>query len=130
MSEPTTLAEFRGWFVLQSGTVVHNKVAYETFIRAVRRFDAIVYGTDEPCPSCGGTGWDPKWGTGRVPPVCHFCHGTGRLKTPGVVERLKHQVFDAAVAGDGPEMPNTSAALVYGAGLAFEALEREIGVEA
>jgi hypothetical protein len=125
MSEPTTLGE-----LLQDLTRRQDEPpasctfekGYNDGLRvagfALRR---IVYSTDEPCPVCDGTGYDPP------DHPCLFCHGTSRDRTPGLVERPKRQVLDAATAGGGPEMPNTSAALVYGAGLAFEALEREIG---
>jgi len=63
---------------------------------ALRR---ILYGTDEPCPTCQNTGWGsvtygPNCG---VPNVCPTCHGTGRIRTPGVGDRLKR----AFLCGDG-----------------------------
>jgi len=94
MSEPTTLGE-----LLQDLTRRQDEPpasctfekGYNDGLRvagfALRR---IVYGTDEPCPTCQNTGWGsvtygPNCG---VPNVCPTCHGTGRIKTPGLVERL------------------------------------------
>ena len=73
-------------------------------------FRRILYGTDEPCPECyrPASGWcdDPRTLAGApigqyhcpgcgvmqlagaAHMVCERCHGTGRLKTPGLVERL------------------------------------------
>jgi len=119
MTDPTTLGEVLDkWEGKGRATCGQTGGAIHDFTQDLRR---ILYGTDEPCPEPDFYHWV------TTQPCCGTCHNTRRLKTPGVVERLKHQVFDAAVAGDGPEMPNTSAALVYGAGLTFEALEREIG---
>jgi hypothetical protein len=84
----------------------------------------ILHGT-ELCLACGGSGFSYRE-YDAVP--CLTCNNTGRIKIPGLVERLKQQVLAAATNGGGSAtLPNTSAALVYGAGLAFEALEREIG---
>ena len=64
--EPTTLGEY-----IERRTSGDNTL--------LRR---ILYGTDEPCPVCDGTGYDPP------AHPCLSCHGSGRLKTPGLVERL------------------------------------------
>ena len=103
MSEPTTLGE-----LLQDLTRRQDEPpasctfekGYNDGLRvagfALRR---IVYGTDEPCPTCQNTGWGsvtygPNCG---VPNVCPTCHGTGRIRTPGVGDRLKR----AFLCGDG-----------------------------
>ena len=81
-------------------------------------FRRILYGTDEPCRPCGGLGYDPIRHVG-----CSACHGTGRIKTPGLVERFKQEVLGAA---ESDELPK-SAGAAYGIVLAAEALRREIG---
>ena len=60
----------------------------------------ILYGTDEPCPVCKGDGSDPAMygcADGPLATPCPTCHGTGRIRTPGVGDRLKR----AFLCGDG-----------------------------
>jgi len=104
MSEPTTLGEYVER--CGEGSVL------------LRR---ILYGTDEPCPECGGSGREPNEPGTRY--QCRTCHGTGRIKTPGMVERVKREVLAAA---ESDELPK-SAGVAYGIVLAAEALRREIG---
>jgi RecJ-like exonuclease len=73
--EPTTLGEY-----IERRTSGDNTL--------LRR---ILYGTDEPCPVCDGTGYDPP------AHPCLSCHGSGRLKTPGLGDSLKR----AFLCGDG-----------------------------
>ena len=79
MSEPTTLAQYLDWL---------DETDEACLLRR------ILYGTDEPCPVCDGTGYDPP----DYP--CLFCHGRCRLKTPGLVERI-----DRAQRGDDDGVP-------------------------
>jgi len=66
MSEPATPGE-----LLRH---LEDELGYDA--RDLRR---IVYGTDEPCMACKSLG--------RIA-ECPTCHGTGRIKTPGLVERV------------------------------------------
>ena len=97
--------------------------------RTLRR---ILYGTDEPCSECNGRGWSPNYEEGimttsvfNVP--CPTCHGTGRLKTPGVVERLSVAAEHTQLAG----WPEGTYHLLDTAAPEFtcwlDALRREIG---
>jgi len=52
--------------------------------------EGLVYGIDEPCAVCQGRGWynisETSGNSTNIHTVtCSTCHGTGRLKTPGVV---------------------------------------------
>jgi len=80
MSEPTTLGEaLTKWESIGSVTFGQAGGSIEAFTKDLRR---ILYGTDKPCPVWDGTGYDPP------AHPCLSCHGSGRLKTPGLVERL------------------------------------------
>jgi len=130
MTEPTTLGEaLTKWESIGSVTFGQAGGSIEAFTKDFRR---ILYGTDEPCPVCHGSGHDRKafcpagaWDEERedksVPlrpseTACHpcpTCHGTGRIKTPGLVER----VGDDAVVGE-----------IHGISLCWtDAIRREIG---
>ena len=89
MSEPTTLGEaLTKWESIGSVTFGQAGGSIEAFTKDLRR---ILYGTDEPCPTCEGSGCPSKVDG------CPICHGTGRIKTPGVGDRLKR----AFLCGDG-----------------------------
>ena len=140
MTEPTTLGEaLTKWESIGSVTFGQAGGSIEAFTKDFRR---ALYGTDEPCPVCHGSGHDRKafcpagaWDEERedksVPlrpseTACHpcpTCHGSGRIKTPGLVERFKQEVLGAA---ESDELPK-SASAAYGIVLAAEALRREIG---
>ena len=79
MSKPTTLGEY-----IERRTGGDNTL--------LRR---IVYGTDEPCPTCHGLGTSDDAPVGYT---CNGpCHGTGRIKTLGLKGRLQ----TAFLCGDG-----------------------------
>ena len=81
MDEPTTvqlgLIETLGDLMAFITEDLVEKAATRTDIESILR--RILYGTDEPCMACKSLG--------RIA-ECPTCHGTGRLKTPGLVERL------------------------------------------
>ena len=81
----------------------------------------ILYGTDEPCRPCGGLGYDPIRHVG-----CSACHGTGRTKTPGLVERwMLFLCYAAGVVGEDARAPDEFRPVLIGDVLEF--LRREIG---
>ena len=89
MTEPMTLGEVLDkWEGKGRATVGQTGGAIHAFTQDLRR---ILYGTDEPCPVCDGTGYDPP------AHPCLSCHGSGRLKTPGLGDSLKR----AFLCGDG-----------------------------
>ena len=116
MTEPTTLGGLLEWLSRPD----YFESGHEEQGAARALLDRILYGTDEPCPGCGGTGFSYRE---YYAAPCLMCHGTGRLKTPGLVERLKQEVLGAA---ESDELPK-SAGAAYGIVLAAEALRREIG---
>ena len=83
MSKPTTLGEVLDkWEGKGRATFGQTGGAIHDFTQDLRR---ILYGTDEPCPECKATGADTD-GEGYY--TCPVCWGPGRLKTPGLVERV------------------------------------------
>ena len=125
MTEPATLGEVLDkWEGKGRATVGQTGGAIHDFTQELRR---ALYGTDEPCPECetSGVGSPPADGRpyGPVCPTCHELRGTGRIKTPGLVERVKREILAAA---ESDELPK-SAGAAYGIVLAAEALRREIG---
>ena len=90
MSKPMTLGEVLDkWEGKGRATFGQTGGAIHDFTQDLRR---ILYGTDEPCPECetSGVGSPPADGRpyGPVCPTCHELRGTGRIKTPGVEDRL------------------------------------------
>jgi hypothetical protein len=90
MSEPTTVGEVLDkWEGKGRATFGQTGGAIHDFTQDLRRN---LYGTDEPCPECetSGVGSPPADGRpyGPVCPTCHELRGTGRIKTPGLVERV------------------------------------------
>jgi hypothetical protein len=113
MREPTTLGEallemdYRAKYHADPD---HTNAWLQGY-RAAAAWDAsqlrrILYGTDEPCPGCTVA----RTLSGNV--TCAICHDTGRIKTPGLVERV-----DRAQRGDDDGVP-----LGY-----IGAIRREIG---
>ena len=95
MSEPATVGEVLDkWEGKGRATVGQTGGAIHDFTQDLRR---ILYGTDEPCPGCKATGADTD-GEGYY--TCPICWGTGRIKTPGMVERI-----DRAQRGDDDGVP-------------------------
>jgi len=93
-------------------------------------FRRILYGTDEPCMECetSGVGSPPADGRpyGPVCPTCHELRGTGRIKTPGLVERwMLFLCYAAGVAGEDARAPDEFRPVLVGDVLEF--LRREIG---
>ena len=85
MTEPMTLGEVVDkWEGKGRATFGQTGGAIHDFTQDLRR---ILYGTDEPCPG-NVCRVNPGWKYAQ----CPTCHGTGRLKTPGVVERLEHDI--------------------------------------
>jgi hypothetical protein len=86
----------------------------------------ILYGTDEPCPECYGRASERR-GAGYYPtrPTCLPCHGTGRIKTPGLVERVMLDVIAAAGIDADPLGPDDARDVRVGD--VREPLRREIG---
>ena len=86
--EPQTLGEYLDWLDDQSE------------VRSVRVLRRILYGTDKPCPVCllgtNGPSGLVQVADHELSP-CLRCAGSGRLKTPGVSDRLKR----AFLCGDG-----------------------------
>ena len=74
------------------------------------RLGRVVYGVVEPCPECKPLMAGP----------CSRCHGTGRIKTPGLVERVVADVSEHEPA-DGRLTDYLVRVLVR------EAIAREIG---
>ncbi len=68
--------------------------------------EAWAYGTERECPECLGDGL-------RSTEPCHTCHGTGKVREAGLVERVKVAAFD----GEG-----------WDAHLMLNALRAELGV--
>jgi len=102
MSKPMTLGEVLDkWEGKGRATFGQTGGAIHDFTQDLRR---ILYGTDEPCPECetSGVGSPPADGRpyGPVCPTCHELRGTGRIKTPGMVERI-----DRAQRGDDDGVP-------------------------
>ena len=90
MTAPTTLGEVLDkWEGKGRATFGQTGGAIHAFTQDLRR---ILYGIDEPCPECetSGVGSPPADGRpyGPVCPTCHELRGTGRIKTPGLVERV------------------------------------------
>ena len=84
MTEPTTLGEVLDkWEDKGRATFGQTGGAIHDFTQDLRR---ILYGTDEPCPGCTVA----RTLSGNV--TCAICHDTGRIKTPGLVERALAQV--------------------------------------
>jgi hypothetical protein len=81
--------------------------------RALKAIEAWAYGEEEECAECRGSGRirDPEGGIPFRCPGPH-CHGTGTIKTPGLVERVR-----VATEGRGPNS--------YG--LLLQALSQELG---
>lgn len=73
------------------------------------------YGTEEECPE-PRTAHDP--GAAHLGP-CSTCHGTGKVRTPGLVERV---LDDCGQVGDWSPSLTTRTALA-------EALRQELGSE-
>ena len=92
MSEPTTVGEVLDkWEGKGRATFGQTGGAIHDFTQDLRRS---LYGTDEPCPGCTVA----RTLSGNV--TCAICHDTGRLKTPGLVERI-----DRAQRGDDDGVP-------------------------
>jgi len=128
MTEPTTLREVLDSFITSACAAGTNPGPInDTYARAAGLLSRSLYGTDEPCPACDGSGLGERIDAAAAEffhrEKCLSCHGTGRLKTPGLVERLKQEVLGAA---ESDELPK-SAGAAYGIVLAAEALRREIG---
>ena len=84
MSKPMTLGEVLDkWEGKGRATFGQTGGAIHDFTQELRR---ALYGTDEPCPEPDFYHWV------TTQPCCGTCHNTGRLKTPGVVERLEHDI--------------------------------------
>ena len=137
MSEPMTLGEVLEQPVANA-LVVDGllwggplAVAFAKGVDAMRtKLIRSVYGTDEPCPECetSGVGSPPADGRpyGPVCPTCHELRGTGRIKTPGLVERwMLFLCYAAGVAGEDARAPDEFRPVLVGDVLEF--LRREIG---
>jgi hypothetical protein len=103
MSEPTTLGELLAWAPTD----------------LLRR---ILYGTDEPCPECHNStmyalNLAGEW---RYQP-CATCPETGRIKTPGLVERALEGVLRVGEEEGHPNLDATTLRIVR------TVLRREIG---
>ena len=109
MSKPMTLGEVLDkWEGKGRATFGQTGGAIHDFTQDLRR---ILHGTDEPCPDSYRSTKFP-YGHGG----CPTCHGTGRLKAPGLGDRLRR----AFLCGDGTYAgPETTRLL--------EAIRREIG---
>jgi len=132
MSKPTTLGEVLDkWEGKGRATFGQTGGAIHAFTQDLRR---ILYGTDEPCPVCGGEGWlkpyeKPARGncvttySGRP---CGSCGAGGRIKTPGLVGRwMVFLCYAAGVVGEDARAPDEFRPVLVGDVLEF--LRREIG---
>ena len=128
MTGPATLGEVLDkWEGKGRATFGQTGGAIHDFTQDLRR---ILYGTDEPCPECktSGVGSPPADGRpyGPVCPTCHELRGTGRIKTPGLVERwMLFLCYAAGVVGEDARAPDEFRPVLVGDVLEF--LRREIG---
>ena len=83
MTEPMTLGEVLDkWEGKGRATCGQTGGAIHDFTQDLRR---ILYGTDEPCQR---RGMKASYRFRHGYEDCPDCHGTGRIKTPGLVERV------------------------------------------
>jgi hypothetical protein len=124
LPEPTTLGEvFKESVPNPYGDDFAEGDTFDAGVDATKAlFEKVVYGTDEPCPKCGGNGILGRQayiGLGN----CLDCggtehhYGTGRIKTPGMVERV-----EAALPAVGAAINAAAADYEW-----RESLRREIG---
>ena len=98
MSEPTTLGEaLTKWESIGSVTFGQAGGSIEAFTKDLRR---ILYGTDKPCPVCllgtNGPSGLVQVADHELSP-CLRCAGSGRLKTPGLVDRVEGEVHGSVL---------------------------------